>query len=66
MATISETDTKSSSLKSEKVVELLPSEDNGTSSEQEEENSPRDDGPKGGARAWLYVLAAFFIFINAW
>ncbi|KAJ8120306.1 hypothetical protein ONZ43_g2953 [Nemania bipapillata] len=65
MATISETDTKSSSLQSEKVVEL-PSEDSGTLSSGNEDQSPQDDGPKGGARAWLYVLAAFFIFINAW
>ncbi|KAI1826631.1 major facilitator superfamily domain-containing protein [Xylaria intraflava] len=26
----------------------------------------QDDGPKGGLRAWLYVLAVFFIYINSW
>jgi hypothetical protein len=65
MATINEADTKGSSLQSEKVVEL-PSEDNGTLSSEHEDRPPQEDGPKGGARAWLYVLAAFFIFVNAW
>lgn len=29
---------------------------------------PEDDAnsPNGGLRAWLYVLATFFMFISAW
>lgn len=65
MAIMSETDTKDSSLTSEKAAEI-PSEDSGAVSSESEDNSPQDNAPDGGARAWLYVLAAFFVFINAW
>lgn len=65
MAIISERDTKDSSLATEKAAEL-PSEDSGAVSSESEDNSPQENAPGGGARAWLYVLASFFIFVNAW
>lgn len=65
MAIVSETGTKDSSLTSEKAA-ALPCEDSGTVSSESEDNSQQENAPKGGARAWLYVLAAFFIFVNAW
>ncbi|KAI1114023.1 major facilitator superfamily domain-containing protein [Nemania sp. NC0429] len=67
MAIMSETDTKDSSFASEKTAEL-PSEDSGAVSSESEDSAPQEQEsePNGGARAWLYVLAAFFIFINAW
>ncbi|KAI8631514.1 major facilitator superfamily domain-containing protein [Xylariaceae sp. FL1651] len=62
---VSNTETKYSSNNSEKAVELSE-EDNNTSTSREEDDGLQEDGGKGGARAWLYVLAAFFIFVDAW
>ncbi|KAI1173355.1 MFS general substrate transporter [Nemania sp. FL0916] len=61
-------ETKGSILTSEKVEELPSSEESGASSidDNNETRPSLDDEPKGGLQAWLYVLAAFFIFINAW
>ncbi|KAI0439483.1 major facilitator superfamily domain-containing protein [Xylaria telfairii] len=65
MDVVSEIDTKSGSLTIDKTGEL-PVEDNGASSSGNGVAPPQEDGPKGGPRAWLYVLAAFFVFVNAW
>ncbi|KAI8948749.1 major facilitator superfamily domain-containing protein [Xylaria longipes] len=66
MGAVSETDIKGSSLTSGKTVELLAG-NNGALSSENEGLPPQEDSPKdGGPRAWLYVLAAFFIFVNAW
>lgn len=56
----SKIETESGSLIPE-TVEELPSID-----DDDEAQPPQDDEPKGGLQAWLYVLAAFLIFINAW
>ena len=41
---------------------------NKTEDQTVDEAEPESDAPppNGGAKAWLYVLAAFFIFISAW
>ncbi|KAI0458856.1 major facilitator superfamily domain-containing protein [Xylaria acuta] len=60
MGAVSETDIKGGRLASEKPVERLV-EGNGASSSENEDLPLQEDGPKGGPRAWLYVLAAFFM-----
>jgi hypothetical protein len=60
------TDGQSSGYTSEEKVGKARGEGDTTIATGDHPDAPIESGKKEGLKTWLYVLASFFLFVNAW